>query len=89
MHTFRCSQRKQSSENSCVSMHYALLKNRKLCTMSMPSNEHVHNVNAKLTHNAKCVVYTHSNALKKTQELKSIYVYALCIMHSKKVTSCV
>jgi hypothetical protein len=47
--------------------------------MLMPSNEHVHNVNAKLTHNAKCVMCTHSDALKKHTTIE-IHV-CLCIVH--------
>jgi len=47
--------------------------------MLMPSNEHVNNVNAKLTHNAKCVICTHSYALKK-HTIIEIHV-CLCIVH--------
>jgi hypothetical protein len=48
--------------------------------MSMPSNEHAHNVNAKLTHNAKCAVYTDLGALKEST-IVEIHM-CLCIMHN-------
>ncbi len=53
VHIIRCIQKKQSSWNPSMSMHYALKDSNELCTMLMSRNEHECNINPKLTHNAQ------------------------------------
>jgi hypothetical protein len=86
VHTFKHTSKKQINWNPCVFVHYVVKENIELCTMSMSNNEHAHNIDSKLTNNLQSVHIF--NALKKKKTLKSIYVYALCIMHSKKLVSC-
>ncbi len=62
----------------CI-VHYAFQKNSELCTMLVPSNDHVHNVNAKLIHNAKCAICTHLGALKESTIVE--IQLCLCTVH--------
>jgi hypothetical protein len=38
-----------------ITMYYALKENSELCVLWNMSNEHARNVDAKFTHNAKCL----------------------------------
>jgi hypothetical protein len=68
-----CTHSNVIKENKIVKIHVCL------CIVHYALKKVVHNVNAKLTHNAKCAVNTHLGAFKENTIIK-IHM-CLCIMH--------
>ncbi len=74
VHTFRCTQRKQSNRNPCVSMHYAnyaFKESSEFCIMLVLSNEHVqHQCQTHKQH----TMTTPSSLTKKFAKLHSVHM---------------
>lgn len=73
VHTFKCTQRKQSNRNPYVFVHcanYAFKESSELCTMLMSSNEHAQH--QCWTH-TQHIMTTPSSLAKKFAKLQSVH----------------